>query len=105
MCISVQTCVVTNLKKRNSKAKTLESACIIASDHTLRWGNNVFNSMQKKSLLHSCLFFFTGIPAVNVTAHPADVYAQTLNITITKIDLQIIWEVKTGPHAQRLFMV
>ncbi len=36
-------------------------------------------------------------PAVTVHAHPADVYAQTLNITISQTGLQIIWEVKPGP--------
>lgn len=54
--------------------------------------------MKTKSLIFpilACLFFFTGIPAAH--AHPADVYAQTLNITITKIDLQIVWVVKPGP--------
>ncbi len=54
--------------------------------------------MKTKSLIFPilvCLLLLTGTSAAH--AHPADVYAQTLNITISQTSLQIVWEVKPGP--------
>ena len=57
-----------------------------------------FNFMKTKLFIFpilACLFFSTGTSTAR--AHPADVYAQTLNITISQTGLQIIWEFKPGP--------
>jgi hypothetical protein len=50
------------------------------------------------------LFGFIFIPmvllstsATKVRAHPADIYVQTIHITISETGLQINWEVKPGP--------
>ncbi len=43
----------------------------------------------------ACLLFFMGTPTAH--AHPADIYAHTINITIAQTDLQIKWEIKPGP--------
>jgi nickel/cobalt transporter (NicO) family protein len=54
--------------------------------------------MKTKSI--SLLFLACLLSITNVTtaqAHPADVYAHTINITITQSGLQIKWEIKPGP--------
>ena len=42
-----------------------------------------------------CLLFFTGV--IPAHAHPADIYAHTIHITLAPTDLQIKWEIKPGP--------
>lgn len=54
--------------------------------------------MIKKLLILSTLIgiiMFAGAPKAK--AHPADLYAHTINITITQTGLQVQWEVKPGP--------
>ena len=46
------------------------------------------------SILTLALIFF---PIKNAQAHPADIYAHTININITRSGLQIEWIVKPGP--------
>ncbi len=50
--------------------------------------------MKKIALLLFISLLFINIPAAH--AHPADVYAHTLNVTITQTELQIRWVVKPG---------
>jgi nickel/cobalt transporter (NicO) family protein len=57
-----------------------------------------FNFMRKKRFIVPaliCIFLFTNTSTVQ--AHPADLYAQTVNVTITQTGLQIKWEIKPGP--------
>jgi nickel/cobalt transporter (NicO) family protein len=54
--------------------------------------------MKTKSFLLpflACLLVFTGITTVH--AHPADIYAHTISVTISQSDLRIKWEIKPGP--------
>ncbi len=43
----------------------------------------------------ACIFFFTSTSIV--WAHPADIYAHTINVTISQTGLKIKWIVKPGP--------
>lgn len=43
----------------------------------------------------ACLLFFTGTSTAH--AHPADIYAHTINAAISQTGLQIKWEIKPGP--------
>lgn len=37
------------------------------------------------------------LPIQTVSAHPADLYAQNIRLTLSATDLQIVWEIKPGP--------
>lgn len=57
-----------------------------------------FNSMKIRLFIFPflvCSFFFAGTSSAR--AHPADMYAQTLNTSISPSGLQIVWDVKPGP--------
>jgi len=47
------------------------------------------------SLLLACFLFC--VNSSSAQAHPADVYAHTINVTISRSDLQVKWEIKPGP--------
>lgn len=57
-----------------------------------------FYFMTKKPLIISILIgivMFAGAPKAK--AHPADLYAHTINIGMSQVGLQIQWEIKPGP--------
>jgi ABC-type nickel/cobalt efflux system permease component RcnA/Tol biopolymer transport system component len=43
------------------------------------------------------LFALSLFPTQTVSAHPADLYAHDIRLTISPTDLQIEWQIKTGP--------
>jgi hypothetical protein len=43
------------------------------------------------------LIILCSAPATKAAAHPADIYAHTINLTLTPTGLQIKWDVKPGP--------
>jgi len=49
----------------------------------------------KKAILLFLILLFT--PAAKAAAHPADIYAHTINVTLTPSGLQIKWDIKPGP--------
>lgn len=54
--------------------------------------------MRKKTFIFPALvFIFLFANTSSARAHPADLYAHTINITITRAGLQIQWDVKPGP--------
>lgn len=54
--------------------------------------------MKKIHNIFLLLFvFFSLSPTQTASAHPADLYAQNIKITISQTDLQIEWEIKPGP--------
>jgi nickel/cobalt transporter (NicO) family protein len=53
--------------------------------------------MKNKLIFITLIFAILCIPARPASAHPADLYAQNIKITITQTDLKIEWEIKPGP--------
>jgi ABC-type nickel/cobalt efflux system permease component RcnA/WD40 repeat protein len=53
--------------------------------------------MKIKNFSLILLFIVLLSPTQNVTAHPADVYAHTIHVTILQTGLQIKWDIKPGP--------
>jgi nickel/cobalt transporter (NicO) family protein len=53
--------------------------------------------MKIKNTILILLFVLLLVPASNVAAHPADVYAHTIHVTFSQTGLQIKWEIKPGP--------
>ncbi|MDP1546271.1 MAG: hypothetical protein Q8L87_09635, partial [Anaerolineales bacterium] len=43
------------------------------------------------------LILLSSLTTTNAQAHPADIYAHTINVTITQTGLQINWVIKPGP--------
>ena len=69
------------------------------STHRLRSFENKIGDVLKKIFVRIILITFIVLlfPAQTVRAHPADLYAHTITITLSPTEMHIKWQIKPGP--------